>query len=488
MKLCGVVAALLLLAGNVFAQDYTPVNGNQSEQVKTAEVFRRGDYVEHMGVTRSAEDELYLAAVSTPADDSNKWYITVLTMPNCRYCDELIRGFQTTKPLQAFANPTDKKASWSHFNVYDSTDETQKFRFKNVAVKGYPTLIVQPPMNGKFGPPTTIVMQKTGYNGKPEQLAKQLSEQIKKYVATVKPKVSGPTLAPSPNPIIAKAPLKSVVKKSEYPRTYSNAEAGGYKGLWGEDPKGGILTPFKPKPKVDPPLVTPSPDLTPTPDLNIPSPVDPDATPVVIPTDPNAPPTGPPNAKPDTKTIVVVFDSEQGLTQATDTKLTQRLAELKVKYKDHVVKYMDYQLEGKAKFPTLSKVQLPAIQVVDASGNTVEATTPPIENEFPWASVLAFFMSGMTNPVALAPLATWALVFFYNRRKANKKKQLLNDTTVLAVKNFLSGLFGGTPATPAPSNPTPSNGIDLNAILNSPIAQQVLKMIQEALANKQPVK
>ncbi len=439
-------------------------------QVDVAEVIRRGGHVELIGGICSDNDKNFCEAVATPPDDSNKWYVTVLSQSGCKPCERLKYDLQTDKSLTAFVNPTDPKKSWAHYNTYSSDDETQMWRFKGIKIKGYPTTIIQPPRNGRYGDPSTVVYQKTGYDGNGRKLAESFSDSIKKYIATVK---KNPLPTPALNPVqFATKQLQSVMIRghqakpdSQYPRyNSSDKPSGGMQaGLWGQDTREKIL-PFKPRPKDDPQPVSPpsiDPQPTPgiTPDLSIPSPLDPDAKPVAPQADPNVQPTGPP--KPETKTIVVVFDGESGVNAEADVKLRDRLAELRQKYKDHKVDYISFQREGRKLFPKLSPAQLPAIQVVDADGNTLEATTPPIDSSFPWAAVISFFTTGMTNPLLLTPLAGWLLVAVYNRRKANKKKQLLNDQSVLFFKGLIDKFLGGESSTPTPSA-TPSSGIDLS--------------------------
>ena len=77
--------------------------------------------------------------------------------------------------LRAFANPDDPKESWAHYRVYRSDDTTQSWRWKNLRISGYPTILIQPPRNRQFGDPSTVVMQCAGYEGDAKQLSGAMS-------------------------------------------------------------------------------------------------------------------------------------------------------------------------------------------------------------------------------------------------------------------------------------------------------------------------
>lgn len=146
-----------------------------------AEIIRRGSSVTYAGDGVRATE--FAQVMGVPEDDSHKWFISLITTRNCAYCEKLQADWRTSRYLLAFANPTDAKQSWSHFNVYRADDPTQAWRWKNVKIGSYPTIIVQPPRNRQFGDPGTVVMQRSGYDGDPEQLANAMSSAIRQYVA-----------------------------------------------------------------------------------------------------------------------------------------------------------------------------------------------------------------------------------------------------------------------------------------------------------------
>mgnify|MGYP000305325601 CR=1 FL=1 len=77
-----------------------------------------------------------------PADDSHKWFISVLATKNCRYCDNLKRDFATSDHLKPFVDVEDHTQSWAHFNVYSNDDATQAWR---EVLAGFERWLAAPP-------------------------------------------------------------------------------------------------------------------------------------------------------------------------------------------------------------------------------------------------------------------------------------------------------------------------------------------------------
>jgi hypothetical protein len=147
------------------------------------EIQRRGDWVQRVGIGHQSDSLIAFAeAMRPPADDSHKWFISVLTARNCRHCESLKRDFATSDHLKPFVDVDDHAQSWAHFNVYASEDATQAWRFKDIKVAGYPTIIVQPPRNGRFGDAKTVVLQKTGYDGDAKKLAEAIRSGVSLYL------------------------------------------------------------------------------------------------------------------------------------------------------------------------------------------------------------------------------------------------------------------------------------------------------------------
>ena len=181
------VCALSVAAGAppTFGQNPPAGESRDVPDIAVREIQRRGDLVQRVGGGHQSDTlTAFAEAMRPPADDSHKWFISVLTTKNCRYCDNLKRDFATSDHLKPFVDVDDHTQSWAHFNVYSSDDATQAWRFKDIKVTGYPTILVQPPRSGRFGDPKAVVLQKTGYDGDPKKLAETIRGGISTYLRT----------------------------------------------------------------------------------------------------------------------------------------------------------------------------------------------------------------------------------------------------------------------------------------------------------------
>jgi hypothetical protein len=152
-------------------------------EVDQAEILRLGDLVQHVGAgPRSAEADRTIEALAPPASDADKWFISVVTTRGCAACAQLARDWTRDPWLLALADPRDPARSWAHYNTYLHEDRSQAFRFENVRLTAFPTVLVQPPRSGKFGDPRTVVYQGV-YGGDPKQLAQAITTAIRRYVS-----------------------------------------------------------------------------------------------------------------------------------------------------------------------------------------------------------------------------------------------------------------------------------------------------------------
>ena len=152
------------------------------------EIARRGPMVERVNGFEADSDQAYFVeALSPPADDSNKWCVTLVTTQGCKFCDQLRGDFEQAAALQPWVNVKDYTKSWAHYQVVQIEDKSQAWRWKDFQPKVFPTLILQPPFDRSWGDPHTIVFLKEGYDGKPDKLAQNLRAAIDKYVKLVKP-------------------------------------------------------------------------------------------------------------------------------------------------------------------------------------------------------------------------------------------------------------------------------------------------------------
>jgi hypothetical protein len=148
--------------------------------VAEREILRRGDFVERIGFGEWGSSAI-AEALSPPPDDSHKWFISVITTNDCRHCEALKRDFANSPYLHAFVDVEDHNQSWSHYNVFQIEDQTQAWRWEKIRLGGFPTVLVQPPRNGQFGDPKTVVLQKTGYDGNVKALADAIRSGIVRY-------------------------------------------------------------------------------------------------------------------------------------------------------------------------------------------------------------------------------------------------------------------------------------------------------------------
>jgi hypothetical protein len=178
------LAFSLALAAPAAAQDQSPPPDVPHKALM--EILRRGDHVEHIVPGEIREEEVaYGQIMAPPPDDSHKWFISVVTTPGCAPCAKLKSDWRASPDLLAFANPGDTKNSWAHLNWFSHRDATQQFRWAGIRFESLPTIIIQPPMNGRYGNPKTVVAQITGYNGDPRALADDLRARFRFYLEKV---------------------------------------------------------------------------------------------------------------------------------------------------------------------------------------------------------------------------------------------------------------------------------------------------------------
>ncbi|MGD9128688.1 MAG: hypothetical protein PVH19_15030, partial [Planctomycetia bacterium] len=162
--------------------------------VDMGEVYRRGNSVEHIDGFQADADAVF-EVMAPPASDADKWFVSVLTTPGCSGCKELLKKWETDDWLLSIADPSHPQKSWAHFSVYDTSDRSQAFRFKAMEVSVFPTVLVQPPRNGKYGSASTVVYQGV-YTGDARKLAEAINAAIRLYVTRVAEVQGGHQQAP----------------------------------------------------------------------------------------------------------------------------------------------------------------------------------------------------------------------------------------------------------------------------------------------------
>jgi hypothetical protein len=127
------------------------------------------------------------AAMQPPADDSYKWLFTLVVTRNCQWCETARRDFESDAKLKAWVNTKDYAKSWAHWQVVQIEDQSQAWRWKDFRPSRFPALIVQPPVNGSWGDPHTIVFAQQGYL-KPAELDAAIRKAIQLYAAKTYPR------------------------------------------------------------------------------------------------------------------------------------------------------------------------------------------------------------------------------------------------------------------------------------------------------------
>jgi hypothetical protein len=158
-----------------------------------AEIARRGALVERVaGQIAGFEDAAspaaaFALAMQPPEDDSHKWLFTLVTTRNCSWCEQARRDFQNDPKLKAWVDTKDYAKSWAHWQVVQIEDKSQEWRWKDFRPTSFPTLIVQPPVNGSWGDPHTIVFAHQGFL-KPADLDAAIRMAIQRYAEKLAPR------------------------------------------------------------------------------------------------------------------------------------------------------------------------------------------------------------------------------------------------------------------------------------------------------------
>jgi hypothetical protein len=150
--------------------------------IAEAEIARRGALVERVnGIQAESDSASAIAlAMQPPPDDSHKWLFTLVTTKNCSWCEQMRRDFATDPKLKSWVDTKDYIRSWAHWQIVQIEDQSQAWRWKDFKPTSFPTLIVQPPVNGSWGDPHTIVFVRQNYL-KPAQLDTAIREAIQLY-------------------------------------------------------------------------------------------------------------------------------------------------------------------------------------------------------------------------------------------------------------------------------------------------------------------
>lgn len=418
---------LWIFTANLYAQ----------REVDTAEIYRMGNSVTMLGQgARSAGQDCWMDAIKPPVSDANKFFIVVISMENCRPCEQLLKDFARTPELQAFVNVASPKQSWSHFCHYMQEDETQAWRWEKLKLTKFPAIIIQPPLNGRYGSNSQVVMQKSGYNGNAIELSLQISDHIKKFIA-------------------AKSKPAAVVPHR------------GYQQLVPWQPEANAKPPFRPLRPKQPDQQIPAPFNPVEPagplDVDVPSPLNPDAPKPVDPAPATPEATPSQNQNPE---AIIIVDGNRAADVFKDSRFTQVLARIKERYNNVNVQVKDFPSIKKL-YPTLNETDLPAL-VVTKDGSAREFVTnlllplitPVIDSQDSTgtlSSILKTVMSGGTvGFLGWVVAAAVVAKLVRDRRKAKGLDPLIKNDSIQELLSKVLDRIGPAPAPPADPIPTPA--------------------------------
>lgn len=155
------------------AQVQQATDPDKPREVDSSEVIRRGDRVTRAGAgPMGVSEQLISDATSPPADDSHKWFLSII-VDDAQESQALLYDLKHSPALRAWANIDEQRDSWAHVTVYKRGDVTQEWRWKELRITKLPVMILQPPAKLKdeskpdsweWGNPKTVVWQWDGYD------------------------------------------------------------------------------------------------------------------------------------------------------------------------------------------------------------------------------------------------------------------------------------------------------------------------------------
>lgn len=180
--------AMAMLCGSVFGQGVVSP-GKDVPEIADHEIRFRGNMAQEIGTIQADEIDVIADALAPPADDSHKWWITLVTKDNDKVCEKLKYDLIHTPELKSWVNVDEPGKSYVHYQCRRFEDVTQADWIaplkERIEKGGVPMIIVQPPKNGEYGLNKHVIAALHGYNGKPDELIKLLGREIKAYVSSL---------------------------------------------------------------------------------------------------------------------------------------------------------------------------------------------------------------------------------------------------------------------------------------------------------------
>ena len=152
------------------------------------EVHRRGNHVEEVGTVKAGPP--VAAAFSPPADDSHKWHATLIYKKGDKASEAMAEVIEKSPAMHPWINVGSSQESAMLYRTLEIGDRTQDDFYKHITPTinqhGVPMIIIQPPLNGRYGTSDTIVKVITGV-----KTGEELSDAFREAIATYVKAISG---------------------------------------------------------------------------------------------------------------------------------------------------------------------------------------------------------------------------------------------------------------------------------------------------------
>jgi len=156
------------------------------------EIIRRGSFVGHTPEIMSdgnIPNVMFGRAVNwrglTNGDTpqaGKRWFVSLVYRPGGKASETLRADFLKSPALQAWAKPDNDAKSWAVYREFALGSPEQLAFTKNINLRGTPTVILQPPTSGDYGPTTRVAMHVVGYSRGPDNLGNYLRDSIKDHI------------------------------------------------------------------------------------------------------------------------------------------------------------------------------------------------------------------------------------------------------------------------------------------------------------------
>jgi len=409
-------------------------------EVDENEVKRWGNVVQRVGpgVWSDAGTDTFGVAMSTPASERHKWFISVVVddTPQSKRLQQL---FASNLDLRVWANPGDPSQSWSHYKEYRITDKSQAFRFKKIALQGYPTILIQPPLNQQFGNPHTVVGQILCPDGDCKKISKNIRASIAQYIKAQQGTFSHQRPAKKPAPK-SKKPAWSAKSSKPKAEPKTKPRRGGWGQLDAPVPEGAFAQepverrrPFQPGPAPFDPNGPIRPNIVPN--------ILPNVIPAQVLPPSNDPPAEEPDEEPDesqyaeSPEAIIISDSSIGISEVNERRIRSMINGWKKnRFEKLRTRHMDFD-DAFLKDIPVRKEDLPTVvltnrrRIIDkiTQGLLPDVRTEPLPTpgltDIPWQAILSVFMGGG----GFIQLALWGVRWFRRRRKRQGKQPFISD-------------------------------------------------------------